>query len=178
MIRTLRAYFLGRLLREKLLLLVFLLFGVVWWATSAGARVTHFWRDAQTTTKALKEQEFWITNRVAVEEKAQTAADRLVPAKTLDSVRLVGVLQAAASEAGLRNFKADQAGRESSGQFTIHTASFTANGNTYDSYKKFYRIIEGRSPYIGIEQFGLTSNRAVTDSLTLSLRVSSVEVAR
>ena len=179
MIRTLRAFFLGRLLREKLLLLIFLLFAVVWWGSSAGARVTRFGREAQAVSRTLKDQEFWLTNQPVIEQSAKQAASRLEASKTLDSVRLVSALQAAASEAGLRNFSSNLVpGRESSGQFTIHTATFSATANSYDAYKKFYGIIEGRAPYIGIEQFTLTSNRAVTDSLSLQLRVSSVEIAR
>ena len=53
MIRTLRVYFLGRLLREKLLLIGLILIGVLWWLSAFGTRAGQFWRTQRGTTATL-----------------------------------------------------------------------------------------------------------------------------
>ncbi|HUR58295.1 MAG TPA: hypothetical protein VM029_11335, partial [Opitutaceae bacterium] len=62
MIRTLRAFFLGRLLREKVLLLVFVLIGALWWLTAFNKRATVFWRQKHQTTVELADQTRWLQN--------------------------------------------------------------------------------------------------------------------
>ena len=53
MIRTLRIFFLSRLLREKLLLLGFVGIGVAMWASAFSKHVGTFWRAQQVTSGEL-----------------------------------------------------------------------------------------------------------------------------
>ena len=103
MIRTLRAFFLGRLLREKLLLVAFALLGVLMWLSDTSKRLRAFWREQHTTTVALADQQRWLDNRKVLENAAQKAASRLDPAQTLDGTRLLAAVGTLAAEAGLRN---------------------------------------------------------------------------
>ena len=48
----------------------------------------------------------------------------------------------------------------------------------WSSLKDFYRALEKRSPYIGVEQFTLRPNTANRGQLDLVLRVSSVEITK
>ncbi|MBI4624857.1 MAG: hypothetical protein HY736_16780 [Verrucomicrobia bacterium] len=180
MIRNLRAFFLGRLLREKLLLVAFIGLGMLWWLSSFGAQVTRFWRSQGATTAALKEQEFWITNRAIIDASAQKAASRLVPEKTLDATRLVNAVNQAAAEAGLRSNQYNSTGGtdETNEQFTIHSLNYQVTGADYGALLKFYLNLQQRAPYIGIGTFALSSTRANPTLLNLQLKVSSVEVAR
>jgi hypothetical protein len=178
MIRTLRAFFLGRLLREKLLLVVFALLGVLMWLSGYSQRVGAFWREQRSTTVALKDQQRWLDNRQALEDAAKKAASRLDAAQTLDGTRLLAAVGALASEAGLRNTSSGQQIDESSGQMAIHTLPYTINRGDYESLKKFYVALSARSPYIGIEKFTLNSDRANPAQLNLAITVSSVEISR
>lgn len=180
MIRNLRAFFLSRLLREKLLLVAFIGLGMLWWLSSFGAQVGRFWRAQGATTAALKEQAVWITNRGFVDAAAQKAASRLVPEKTLDGTRLVDAVNQAAAEAGLKNnqYNSMVGTDETNGQFTIHSLTYTVTGATYEMLLKFYLNLQKRAPYIGIGSFNLTSTAANPALLNLSLKISSVEVAR
>lgn len=176
MIRTLRAFFLGRLLREKLLLVAFALLGVLMWLSNTSKRLGAFWREQHSTTVALADQQRWLDNRKVLENAAQKAASRLDPAQTLDGTRLLAAVGTLAAEAGLRNTSSGTPTDQSSGQISIHTVPYTINRADWESLKKFYVALSARSPYIGIEKFTLNSDRANPAQLNLALTVSSVEV--
>lgn len=179
MIRALRAYFLSRLLREKVLLLGFILIGTLWWMSAFAGRASRFWRDQRSATATLAEQQQWLNNRVKIEEAARKAAAQLDPSKTLDGTRLVSAVNQAAYEAGLRNnYSANPATHETNGQFTVHTADYTVTNADYEMLARFYLNLHQRAPYIGIERFALSSRPNDASKLTLNLRVSSVEIPR
>lgn len=179
MIRTLRALFLGRLLREKILLLGMLLIAVLWWLSAFGGQVGSFWRQQRSTTATLTEQKQWLVNRGPIEAAAQKAAARLESGKTLDQTRLVNALNQAAFEAGLRNnYASTPLPSESNGQFTVHSVEYQVTNADYAMLARFYLNLHQRAPYIGIERFTLASNRGDPSKLTLNLRVSAVEIPR
>ena len=179
MIRTLRVYFLTRLLREKIALLILVLVGVGWWGMAFTGRAVKFYRDQRSTTTTLKEQQFWLDHKQQIESAAQRAASRLDPAQTLDRTRLQAAVTQAAQEAGLRNTSTNQGPSETNGQFNIHSVDFTVQGAEWIPLEEFYLKLHRRAPYIGIEQFALTApNRNDPSKHTLVLRVSSVEIPR
>lgn len=176
MILALRAFFLQRLLREKILLVAFALIGVLLWLSSYSKRVGVFWRAQSSTTASLKEQQRWLDNRDALQESARKAAQSLEASKTLDASRLLATVGSIASEAGLRNTASGQQTNDSSGQIAVHTLPYTINRADWESLKKFYMGISAKSPYIGLERFALSSDRANPAQLNLSVTVTSVEV--
>ncbi|MSU65464.1 MAG: hypothetical protein EXS38_05025 [Opitutus sp.] len=178
MLRTLRIFFLGRLLREKLLLLAFVSLGMLWWLSSFTTHAGRFWREQRSTTAALKEQQQWLNNRGSIDAAVQKAAGRLVAANTLDGTRLATEVSSLASASGLRNAGGEPPTKNSNGQFSVHTLNYTIRNADFLALLKFYVALRDRSPYIGIDQFSLTANPANPAQLSLSLRVSSVEIAR
>lgn len=179
MIRTLRALFLGRLLREKLLLVVFLLIGVLMWLSGFGKRAGAFWREQRVTTSSLAEQQRWLKNESAIIQTARKAAEQLDAAKTLDGTRLLAAVSQIADEAGLKQNSVSGAQKnQSNGQFSVHSIDYAINRASWDALQKFYVALSARSPYIGIEKFALQADRADASLLTLQLTVSSVEIAR
>jgi hypothetical protein len=179
MIRALRAYFLTRLLREKLLLLGFVLIGVVWWGSAFASRAGKFWRDQRSTTLTLAEQQQWLNNRTAIEAAAQKAASKLDPSQTLDRTRLASAVGQAAHDAGLRNnYSSNPVPSETNGQFTVHSVDFTVTNADFLMLEQFYLNLHKRAPYIGIETFTLRSNVNDSNKLNLVVRVSSVEIPR
>jgi len=178
MIRTLRAYFLSRLLREKLLLVAFAAIGFLWWGSSFSTRGGKFLQDKRRVTAALVEQQQWLDNRRAIETAAQKAAAQLDPAKTLDGTRLLADISNIARDAGLRNVSGGSLTHQSNGQFSIHTLDYTVVRSDWNVLRKFYETLQKRSPYIGIERFQLSAETANPAQLNLALRVSSVEITR
>jgi hypothetical protein len=179
MIRTLRALFLGRLLREKLLLLCFLLLGVLMWLSGYSKRFGSFWREQRTTTSTLAEQQRWLVNEKAISDSARKSAARLDASKTLDGTRLLATLSQLADETGVKKNAISGAPKDQRGdQFSVHTVNYQINRSDWGSLQKFYVALSARSPYIGIETFALQADRADPNLLTLALTVSAVEIAR
>jgi hypothetical protein len=178
MIRTVRAFFLSRALREKLLLVVFIGIALLWWGSSFTARASSFWREQRTTTLRLADQAEWIKNKVVIEETATKTAARLDPTKTLNGNQLVTTVSQLANEAGVKNIQTSgSTATTTSGQFAVHSQEFTIRNVEWDTLSKFYEALQRRSPYISLERFTLTA--AVNASqLTLSLKVASVEITR
>ncbi|MEI8088079.1 MAG: hypothetical protein WCG63_00635 [Opitutaceae bacterium] len=176
MIRTLRALFLARLFREKLLLVAFAVLGVVMWFSGFSTRVGTFWREQRSTSISLAEQKQWLANRAAIDASAQKAAARLDAAQTLDATRLYAEVDKLARSAGVTPGLGEQ--RDVTGeQFSVHSLQVTITKVDWDALKKFYLNLQARSPYISIEQFTLNAPPSGTP-LTAVLRVSSVEVAK
>ncbi len=177
MIRTLRAFFLARLLREKILLVALVLILAVLWLSNWGGRLGHFLSVTHETTVALKQQQHWLSNRVKVENSTRKAAGRFDPTKTLDSTRLLAAVSSLANDAGLRNSTSGESQDISNGPFSVHTLQFTVTKVDWASLNTFYASLQQRSPYIGIEQFALMVDRANPLMLNASMKVSSVEIA-
>lgn len=172
---ALRTFFLGRLLREKLLLVVIVVLVALTFLSNFSRRVVQAWRTQHATTVTLADQAQWLANRATIEAGAGRAVKNLDPAKTLDDTQLVGELNGLARAQGLR-FTSDTPRTERSGQFAVHTVQFNLLKMDWNSLKNFYLELTKRSPYIGIEQFSLQSERANPAVLNASLRVSSVEI--
>jgi predicted RNA polymerase sigma factor len=172
---ALKAYFLSRLLREKLLLVGIAVLAALMLLSNFGRRAARSGREWHATTVALAEQQQWLANRAAIEAGAGRAVQNLDPARTLDDTRLVGELNTLARAQGLR-FTSDTPRTERSGQFAVHTVQFNLLKTDWEALKRFYLALTQRSPYIGIEQCSLQADRANPGALNASLRVSSVEI--
>jgi len=175
--RTLRAFFLSRLFREKALLVAFVLIGAAMWASSFSKRAAREWRAVRSVSTELETQAQWLANRAAIEEAAVRAVQNLDPSRTFDDTRLVGELSALAREHDLR-FTNDTPQTVRSGGFAVHTVQIQLPRADWESLKRFYLKLASRSPYLGIEQFALAADRANPAQLNASLRVSSVEILR
>jgi hypothetical protein len=178
MIRTLRAFFLARFFREKVLLAGFVILVAAVWLTNLGGRTHRFVREVHSTTSNLAEQALWLSNRAKIEASAQAAAGQLDAVRTLDATRLLAEVAAIATETGLKNTTSGESQDQSNGQFSVHTLRFNVTRADWDSIKTFYLALQKRSPYIGIEQFSLQADRANAALLNASFRISSVEVAQ
>jgi hypothetical protein len=178
MIRSIRAFFLGRHLREKALLTVFVVAAAAIWFSSLSARANRFLHGSRSTSAALAEQARWLADRAAVEASAQEAASRLDPVRTLDTTRLLAEVAAMSTEAGLKSTTSGDPKDLRSGQFAIHTLQFNVTKTDWSTLKTFYLALGKRSPYIGIEQFTVQVDRANPALLSANFQISSVEVSR
>ncbi len=174
---TLKAFFLSRLLREKLLLVAIAALVAVTVLSAFARRAGAFWRTQRAATVALADQQQWLQNRATIAAGARQAATSLDPTRTLDDTRLVGELNALARSQGLR-FTNDTPQTVRSGQFAVHTVQFNLQKADWAALTRFYLELTKRSPYVGIEQFTLQADRASPAQLNASLRVSSVEIVR
>ncbi len=171
-----KAFFLTRQLREKLLLLGLVLIAALMWLSAVSGRVKTFWNTAQITSSDLSDQRRWLAERTRIESDAKTAAARLDAARTFDSVRLQAELDSIAHAAGIGNTSINDTKVIPGPQFSINSVHFVVRNVDWNSLKRFYLDLASRAPYIGIEEFSLMSGQADPNQLTASLRVSSVEI--
>lgn len=176
--RALKAFFLGRLLREKLLLVAFVALGAMMWLSGLSGRAAKAWREQRAVAAELNVQKQWLANRGAIEAAAMQAVQNLDPQKTLDDTRLVGDLSALARKHNMKGLTNDTPVTARSGQFAVHTVQITLPRVGFEDLRNFYLELSRRSPYVGIEQFSLAADRTNPSLLNASIRVSSVEIVR
>jgi hypothetical protein len=178
MIRTLRAFFLARALRVKLLVAAIAVAVAALWLSNVAGRAAQFIRAARSTSSVLHQQAVWLANRASIEASAQASAGRLDAARTLDATRLLAEVSAIRDEAGLKNTTSGEPKDESNGQFSVHTLQFNVTKVDWDTLKQFYLALSKRSPYIGIVQFSMQGDRGNPTLLNASFSISSVEISR
>lgn len=170
-----KAFFFGRALREKLLLLIFVLLALLIWLGGGLRRGRALWGDLRATQTELATQQVWLANASAIEAKAAATTKSLDPAKTLNATRLVGELNTLVGRIGL-NADIGSQRTEQTNQFAFHSVQMNIRRSDLATLLKFYAELSRRSPYIGLEQFTLTVDRGNPGQLNASFRVVSVEL--
>ena len=173
-----KAFFLSRLLREKILMLGFVLIGALIWLSGVSERVGVQWRAIKQTSTDLDVQQRWLLQRQRIEKEAQLAIEHLDPSRTFDNVRLQSELNSLARAAGLSNYDVSDSRTTRTSQFAVHSVQFSVRNADMGALITFYQSLAQRAPYLGLEQFALASNRANPSQLTAQWRVTSVEIAR
>jgi hypothetical protein len=174
--KALKAFFIGRLLTEKILLNGFLLLIAFWWFSHVAHRVAVFSREFRNTATILHAQRTSLAGRAETEARVKRALGQLEPARTLDSARLQGDLNTMA--AGLPNTQIDARPDEPADQFIVHRVQFSVRKVDWATLQHFYVELSKRSPYISIEQCSISADRANPAELSATMLISSVEIAR
>ncbi len=179
MIKACKAFFLGRLLREKILMVAFILLGAAIWLSAFSDRAGLFWREHKTVQATLASQQQWLDSREMIDQRSRDAIAKLDPARTLNDTRLLGEINAIANGVGLRsNIATNEARTERTSQFAVNSLHVTVSKASYATLVGLYNELQKRSPYIGLEEFSLQVDPANRNLLNASLRVSSVEIIR
>lgn len=176
MIRTLRLFFLGRVLREKLMLVGLLAVAVVLWASSYSSRGGQFWRAQHATTMQLKEQRFWLGRHAEIEAATHKAAAQMDPTKTLDSTGLSVEVGRLASEAGLTMNRGSVNQGAKIGQFSINSIRLNVSGANWDAFTSFYRKLQEEAPYLAITEIALQPMPQNPSQVTVVMNVVSFEI--
>lgn len=172
-----KAWFLGKLLREKLLVICFVLIAAAIWLSSANSRLAKTRLEFKSAGADLKTQSYWLDNRAAIEGAAEVAISNLDPSKTYDSTFLVAEVMAIARRAGLA-VSTEAPRSQGSAQFAIHTVRVSARRAEIGSVLRFYQELAARTPYLGLEELSLQGDRGTPGLLNVELRVASVELTR
>ncbi len=172
-----KAWFLSRILREKLLVLALVVTGAVIWLSSASdhlkAKLGAFRRAEQT----LATQQVWINAAPQIKEAAEAAVKNLDPSKTYNSTFLVSEILGIANRAGL-TVNTDPPQTERSPQFSLHTIRVRANRVDIASLLRFYQEIASKSPYIALKSVDLQGDRSNPGMVGATIYVQSVELVR
>jgi hypothetical protein len=178
MIRTLRAFFLGRLLREKLLLISFVAGAALFWGMDTSARAGRLSRTVQATSAELKDQDFWIAARPQIETATQEAAAQMDPARTLDPTGLSVAVSQISNETGVNVSRGPVVHGASSGQFGINTMRLNIVGAEWGPFRAFYQKLQERAPYIAITELAIQPAPRNPAQVTGSMNVVSFEIKK
>jgi hypothetical protein len=179
MIKSLKAFFLGRLLREKLLLVVFILIGAAMWLSGFSNRVGIFWRQQKVVSNQLKDQALWLQQRTQIDASAQQAVAKLDPGRTLNATALLSQITAMAADLGLRNnVNITDMPPERTPQFAVNSLQVSIAKADFATVVKLYLELQKRSPYIGLDEFVMNVDASNRNLVGARFHVSSVEVIR
>lgn len=179
MIRRFRKAFMGRLLRERLLLAAFVALAVAIWGSGFLRRLGGALEEHRRVSTDLSVQAQWLERRERIEASAKSAIEHLEPAKSLDAVKLTAEVSDLAAAAGITgNRQIDAARSERTNEFALHSIEFRARRADYANLQSFYFKLAERAPYIGLEQFSLSTVPSRPQELEAVFRITSVEALR
>src|SRR2546423_478769 len=99
--KAMKNFFLGRLMTEKLLLVLFIALGAAIRASRIASASTGLWREHKVLKSTLDIQARWLASRTEIEAKAQKAIGQLEPSRTLNDASLFREVNAIANSVGL-----------------------------------------------------------------------------
>jgi len=172
-----KAFFLSRLFREKLLLLVLVGAGTIVWLSNVSGRLSVWYNDHRRTSVELTEQQLWLNQRERIEGEALAAISNLDPSRSFSGVRLSAELGNLAAASGLGgNTTSEVLPTERTEQFAVNSVRLRITRANWESLKAFYLELSKRAPYITVDQVAISAERNNPTNLTANLRVVAVEV--
>jgi hypothetical protein len=174
--KAFKAFFLSRLLTEKILLAGFLLILAVLGFSHVLRDLRRFWFDFRSTTMILTAQRTSLDGRAETEAKVKRALSQLDPSHTLDSARLQGDLNTLAT--GLSDTTIDALPDEPADQFIKHSVRFSVRKVDWSTLQQFYVALSKRAPYISIEECSILADKTNPTQLNATMLISSVEIAK
>lgn len=173
-----KAWFISRLAREKLLLLLFAGAAAVLWLSDLGERSRVAITDVRETRAVLDTQARWLSEKDRIEQAAAAAVADLDSSRTFNSLRLSAELSTLAKNSSIdQNLRSEAQPVQQTAQFSVHTVQLILNRVEWASLLSFYDELSQRAPYISIERFSLESVRNNPAQLNARLLVSSVEIS-
>ncbi len=171
-----KTWFLARIAREKILMVVFVMAAAIIWLSSAAERLTGSTRDLRTVGAELDAQQVWLDNRQSIEGAAAVAVQNLDPSRTYDATALVAEVMALAGQAGLA-VNTDPPRTQRTSQFAFHTLQVTTRRADFAAVIRFYTALAERAPYLGLEQMTLQAEGG-TGALNVRMQIASVELVK
>lgn len=171
----LRAWFLSRLLREKVLVLAFVGLGALIWLSSATSALTSNLRGFRSVQSELELQAMWLGKRAEIEAIAVEESGKLDAAKTFDATGLVSEVSGMAKRSGL-NPVTEPPRTERSPQFAVHTMQVSMRKVEMQAVVRFYQELARKAPYLGLEKISVQADRSAPGMLNITMQVTSVEL--
>ncbi len=163
-------------MREKVLVLLMLVVGLLIWTSSFAERGRAVVDERGRLNRVLSEMAVYLENQDLIRQRAEEGIKNLEPSRTLDGTRLWGEVGALARRHGL-NPSVDSPRTESGDVFSYHTVTLTVNGADLGSLINFTSDLQERAPYMALEQLSVTA-KSDPRFLDARYRISSVELNR
>lgn len=162
-----------KLLRERVLMLVFLGIGVLWWGTALAGRIRQNVQAWGLASQDGKIQREWLARGTSVGERTAQVVRQLDSARTMNAAQAYGEVSRLAAGLPLE-MGAQRTDRTDN--FALHSLQVTFRRTDMGSLLRFYEGITSRAPYLGIDQCTISIERATPGQLNAVFRIYSVEV--
>ena len=169
-----KALFLNRTYREKVLILAMVLVGLVIWFTLASERLREFNQTRASIVRQVEAQQVWLDNEASIRERVEASISNLDPARTLSGTRLNAEINRIASEHNLR-VTVDRPQQESGEVLTYHTVVVQISGAEMEPLIRFTQALQGRAPYLGVEEIIISPDNRNPTIHGARFRISAVE---
>ena len=169
-----RNFYNGRLLRERVLLLVFLGIGVLWWGSALAGRVRQNVQTWRAVSQEKEIQQLWLAKGASVDERTKLVAKQLDPARTMNATQAYAEVSRLAAGLPLE-MGAQRTDRTDN--FALHSLQVTFRRTDMAALIRFYEGLAARAPYLGIDQFTISAERATPGQVNAVFRIYSVEAA-
>ncbi|RRJ95552.1 general secretion pathway protein GspM [Opitutaceae bacterium TAV4] len=172
-----KSYFFSRNLREKLLVLAFVVVVMAIWLSGSTKRLQTNYRAWRVAGTDLATQQVLLDNRAVIEAAATTAVDNLDADSTYDATKLVAEVMALAGNAGLQ-VSSDSPTTQRTSQFAFHSVRVSSRRAEMPAVIRFYAELAGRAPYLALEQLTIQQDRGAAGMVNVTFQVASVELVR
>ena len=171
-----KAFFLSRQLREKLLLILFIGIGAFIWLGRVTEQGRAWWDEFSRTGVERDVQLQWLGQADAVADRQKRAIANLDPAKSFNGVRLQAQVSTLARNAGMTGVDVSSVRSSQGAQLAVHSVTLTLRNIEMAALVTFYRELGRHSPYISIEKCRIEAGRSNPSQITATFELSSVEL--
>ncbi len=172
-----KAWFLSRAPREKVLVLAFVAIGALIWLSGATKRLGENRRESRAAGSSLEAQQLWLDRGPVIEAASQQAIANLDAERTYDANRLIAEVLVLGQEAGLQ-ISHGPARTQRTNQFAFHTVTATSPQSDLAALINFYGELLDRAPYLALEEISMAASRNAPGKVDVSMSISSVELVR
>lgn len=162
--------------REKLLVSLFILAGLLIWAGSilGGLRDTAY--NLKTTSKDIEAQNFILNEEAGINARMDAVLAQLKSDKTFSSAELVGRIDEIARLGEDLTYEIFSPRTDSDAELNLHSLRFRIRRAGLADLLAFQQRLIQEEPYISLETLRITANKQNPEQLDASYIVSSPEL--
>jgi hypothetical protein len=158
-----KAYFLSRHIREKMLILGLVIIAIAFWLPSLIGRTNQLLAEKKLAESKIAEQQPWLDRRDEIDAEEAAAVNKLKPELSFDKLKLTSEITKMAEAASVNPapiIGAATSSKATSRQLSISSIRVTLNNVDMPTLVSFYRELAKRSPYISISDCTITVRQA------------------
>lgn len=166
-----------RTLREKFLLLGFILVLFIIWSQSFLTKASTWNSERESASIELINQQKWLDREVQYAEALAIALEKVEPSKTFSAAQLSGQVDAVIREIKLEGkTDIDPVQTRTSEIFNDHTMRLRLKGVTVQEFINFNRRLKSFSPYIAPESIRITKNQRRPQEMNIRFDINSFDL--
>lgn len=170
-----KKFFDARLLRERLLMLVFVAIGGVWWGSEIITRGRGNMLDWSSLKSDAELQLMWLAQEATITQRTAEIASRLDTGRTMNAAQAFAEVNRLAQGLPVE-MGAQRTDRTDT--FSLHSLQVTFRRVDMAGLLRFYEGVMARAPYVGIDQCTISADRATPGMVNAVFRVYAVEAAK